>query len=183
MDFTSSMLSAAAAAGYRRAEAAGLPKGWIREEIPRFANNFHNGSPAAAAPTFQNGTKPAVDVLYYSPRGHVVRSKPELVKAIGDQADMTAFDYQSGKFNPLLVRATVKPGPSVSGSAGRKSSKPVSTSAGLAAAAAAANSNSAANLAREAALVPPIRQTASIFKQPVTVWKNHEANGVRLLDR
>lgn len=34
-------------------------------------------------------------------------------------------------------------------------------------------------LRSDASLVPPIRQTASIFKQPVTVVRNHENNKVK----
>lgn len=35
------------------------------------------------------------------------------------------------------------------------------------------------NLRSDVSLVPPIRQTASIFKQPVTVVRNHEPNKVK----
>ena len=163
--------------GIIRQPVAGLPRGWIREQIPR----YHANATSAYGNGFANG-KLTYDVVYYSPKGVKVKSKPELARALGDQYDVTAFDFQTGKINPLLMRTSAKPGPSAhggGGSAGRKSSKPVSTSAGLAAAAAASNGTAGPGVSRtpETVLVPPIRQTASIFKQPVTVKKNIRVRG------
>ena len=34
----------------------------------------------------------------------ICRSKPELLKALGEHYDLTAFDYMTGKINPLLLK-------------------------------------------------------------------------------
>ena len=31
-------------------------------------------------------------------------SKPDLVKALGEHYDLTAFDYMTGKINPMLLK-------------------------------------------------------------------------------
>ena len=74
-----------------RTQCSALPKGWIREEVPRLSNNIH-------------GAAGKVDVFYLSPSGVKIRSKQELTKALGDHYDMSAFDYMTGKINPLLLR-------------------------------------------------------------------------------
>jgi len=120
----------------RRFECPTLPKGWYREEVTR-----KTGLSAGKS-----------DVYYFSPGGLKVRSKPELIKLLGDQYDLSMFDFKSGKLNPGLIRKPAKqkkPEPPVQPEPTRKRA--------------------------DASLVPPIRQTASIFKQPVTVFKTHEA--------
>lgn len=115
-------------------ECSSLPQGWYREEVPR-----KSGLSAGK-----------VDVYYYSPLGQKVRSKPELIKLLGDQCDLTLFDFQSGKLDPGLAKQLAKQ---------KKPKKP----------------QDIRNNPTEESLVPPIRQTASIFKQPVTLVKNHES--------
>ncbi len=90
------------------------------------------------------------------------RNKPELVKALGEHYDLSAFDYITGKINPLLLKTKTA---AAAGTGSGDSNKRKSTPNG--------NRSSAHDLAKtiraDASLVPPIRQTASIFKQPVTV--------------
>lgn len=50
----------------RRSECSALPKGWIREEVPRASGTISAGK--------------AVEVIYYAPSGRKVRTKPELIK-------------------------------------------------------------------------------------------------------
>jgi len=116
----------------RRFECSTLPKGWYREEVTR-----KTGLSAGKS-----------DVYYFSPSGMKVRSKPELIKLLGDQYDLSMFDFKSGKVNSSLIRKPAK----------QKKPEPAPEPK-----------------KRTESLVPPIRQTASIFKQPVTVFKTHEA--------
>jgi len=90
-----------------------------------------------------------VDVCYYSPDGHKYESKPQLFRAMSDTVDLSTFDFSTGKCNSLLARRPKKP---------------------------RANQYDFSNrgVRNDASLVPPIRQTASIFKQPVTVYKTQE---------
>jgi len=132
-----------------RTEAPALPKGWIREEVPRSAGGI-------------SGNRKS-DVYYISPSGKRIRSKPELLKILGEHYDLSTFDYHSGKLNPALATTNGK-------SNGGSKSK----------------SNGGGNrydftrsLKNDANLVPPIRQTASIFKQPVTVHKSSSENKVK----
>ncbi|XP_076465090.1 methyl-CpG-binding domain protein 2-like [Babylonia areolata] len=87
------------------------------------------------------------DVYYYSPDGKKIRSKPQLARLLGDTFDLSAFDFRTGR---------------VIYSAVRKSKR---------------QKGSAFDFARgvrvDSSLVLPIRQTASIFKQPVTVIRNN----------
>lgn len=89
-----------------------------------------------------------VDVYYYSPNGKKFRSKPQLARYLGDALDLATFDFRSGKINSLLLR---------------KNKKQRGT-----------QFDYSRGVRNDASLVPPIRQTASIFKQPVTVYKTQE---------
>ena len=97
------------------------------------------------------------DVYYYSPSGKKIRSKVELLRILGDHYDLAAFDYHSGKMNPALATTNGKSSGS-SGSGKGKSNGQSKTPYDF-----------TKSLRNDANLVPPIRQTASIFKQPVTV--------------
>ena len=95
-----------------------------------------------------------IDVYYWSPSGKKMRSKSELMRELGDTWDLTNFDFMSGK----MVASLMKGG-------GRKRD------------AKGSNKNAKASVNTNLNhLVPPIRQTASIFKQPVTVMKTHKTN-------
>nr|CAG4644215.1 EOG090X0BDJ [Lepidurus arcticus] len=94
-----------------------------------------------------------IDVFYYSPNGKKFRTKPQLARYLGDTIDLATFDFRTGKVNSGLLRKNRK----------QKGSQ-YDYSRGL------RNDNS---------LLPPIRQTASIFKQPVTLVKTQDSK-VRL---
>jgi len=131
-----------------RSECPALPRGWIREEVSRRSGL----------------TVGRTDVYHYTPTGKKLRSKQELIKLLGDQLDLSTFDYASGKLNASLIR------PKVAAGGGKQSA-----AAQRAAAKASQDARSNSLLRANNALLPPIRQTASIFKQPVTVVKMHEA--------
>jgi len=86
-----------------------------------------------------------IDVLYYSPSGKKFRTKPELARALGSSVDLTYFDFQTGKLSSAKKDMQLKKTSQVDYGRGIRS---------------------------DALLVPPIRQTASIFKQPITLVKN-----------
>lgn len=88
-----------------------------------------------------------VDVCYYSPSGKKFRSKPQLVRHMGTAIDLTTFDFRTGKVNSALLRKNRKKIQSDYNRGSRSDST----------------------------LVSPIRQTASIFKQPVTVMRSQES--------
>ena len=94
------------------------------------------------------------DVYYYSPSGKKIRSKVELLRILGDHYDLAAFDYHSGKMNPALATTNGKSSGTGKGKFNGQSKTPYDFTK---------------SLRNDANLVPPIRQTASIFKQPVTV--------------
>ncbi|OQR79363.1 methyl-CpG-binding domain protein 2-like [Tropilaelaps mercedesae] len=113
-----------------------LPKGWRREEQAR-----RLGLSAGK-----------VDVFYYGPDGQRYRSKQQLVRALGDSVDLTAFDFRSGKLSAVAARKARQQSRAAAGGNGGGPSYEYLR-----------------GLKAEACLVAPIRQTASIFKQPVTV--------------
>jgi len=166
-----------------RSECSALPKGWIREEYPRASGGISSKKS---------------DVYYVSPTGKRVRSKPELLKVLGsDRYDLTAFDFQTGKINTHLLRnaayaaaaaaAASSNATSVRGynvDSGRSSGKSVngrsgshSSSSATAPTATEAKPGTHDFTKQDSSLVPPIRQTASIFKQPVTVHKSSQKSG------
>ena len=97
-----------------------------------------------------------------------MRSKPELIKLLGDTVDLSTFDYSTGTMNSTLIKPRgrmpktakdkVRPGLTLK-------KCPYNIHQGDREDVLRANRTQTANL------VPPIRQTASIFKQPVTVFK------------
>lgn len=93
------------------------------------------------------------DVYYFSPNGIKVRSKPQLCKILGEGFDLTAFDFRTGK----VIQSQVRKSKRMKGS----------------------NFDYARGIRHDANLVLPIRQTASIFKQPVTVVKNRPESKTR----
>jgi len=92
-----------------------------------------------------------IDVYYHGPNGQKIKSKGELIKELGDRYDLSTFDYTAGKMHSSLIKP---------GGKSRKTTKKTSN-----------ETSPSTNLNN---LTPPIRQTASIFKQPVTVFKSHE---------
>ena len=66
------------------------------------------------------------DVYYYPPEGKPkCRSKPEMVKVLGDSVDLTGFDFSAGVFTSSIIkpRGGGKPRPG-SGARERASNKP-----------------------------------------------------------
>ncbi|XP_052102386.1 methyl-CpG-binding domain protein 2-like isoform X1 [Mytilus californianus] len=88
------------------------------------------------------------DVYYYSPDGKKVRSKPMMARYLGEGFDLSAFDFRTGKINHSSIRKSKRP-----------NSGPYDFARGI---------------RQDSSLSLPIRQTASIFKQPVTVKRIRE---------
>uniref|UniRef100_A0A8B9HFN6 Methyl-CpG binding domain protein 2 n=1 Tax=Astyanax mexicanus TaxID=7994 RepID=A0A8B9HFN6_ASTMX len=93
------------------------------------------------------------DVYYYSPTGKKFRSKPQLSRYLGNTVDLGCFDFRTGKMMPSKLQKNKQ----------RLRSENLSLSKGK------PDLNTAL----------PIRQTASIFKQPVTKVVNHPSNKVK----
>ncbi|KAJ8028954.1 Methyl-CpG-binding domain protein 2 [Holothuria leucospilota] len=93
------------------------------------------------------------DIYYFSPCGRKFRSKPQLARFLGDSFDLSAFDFRSGKQL----------------SSGARKSKRLKN----------IQYDYSRGLKHDASLVLPIRQTASIFKQPVTLKTNHGQNRIK----
>lgn len=89
----------------------------------------------------------------FSPCGRKFRSKPQLARFLGDSFDLSAFDFRSGKQL----------------SSGARKSKRLKN----------IQYDYSRGLKHDASLVLPIRQTASIFKQPVTLKTNHGQNRIK----
>ncbi|XP_069864001.1 methyl-CpG-binding domain protein 3 isoform X1 [Dipodomys merriami] len=93
------------------------------------------------------------DIFYYSPSGKKFRSKPQLARYLGGSMDLSTFDFRTGK---MLMSKMNKSRQRVRyDSSNQVKGKP--------------DLNTAL----------PVRQTASIFKQPVTKITNHPSNKVK----
>ena len=123
-----------------------LPKGWKKEEVVR-TRGISSG---------------IVDIVYVpsasseqatpSLVGRKFRSKLELQRFFGDKYDMSLLDYKSGKVSQVVWRK-------------QRRLKSI-----------AASNNVASAAKYDTYLNLPIRQTASIFKQPVNVVTNNHRN-------
>ena len=71
-------------------ECAALPKGWMREAVIRKKGRSVGKN----------------DVYYYTPDGKKIRTKNEMIKALGNTLDLSAFDYMSG----TMLSTLAKPG-------------------------------------------------------------------------
>uniref|UniRef100_A0A671LW20 Methyl-CpG-binding domain protein 3-like n=2 Tax=Sinocyclocheilus anshuiensis TaxID=1608454 RepID=A0A671LW20_9TELE len=92
------------------------------------------------------------DVYYFSPTGKKFRSKPQLARYLGNSMDLSSFDFRTGK---ILMSKLNKNRQRLRYDHGQSKGKPdLNTSL-------------------------PVRQTASIFKQPVTKVTNHPSNKVK----
>ncbi|XP_075885299.1 methyl-CpG-binding domain protein 2 [Nelusetta ayraudi] len=94
------------------------------------------------------------DVYYYSPSGKKFRSKPQLARCLGNAVDLGCFDFRTGKMMPGKLQKNKQ----------RLRHDPLSLAKG-----GKPDLNTAL----------PIRQTASIFKQPVTKVTSHPSNKVK----
>ncbi|XP_020725715.2 methyl-CpG-binding domain protein 3 isoform X1 [Odocoileus virginianus] len=93
------------------------------------------------------------DVFYYSPSGKKFRSKPQLARYLGGSMDLSTFDFRTGK---MLMSKVNK---------GRQRVR--------------YDSPSQVKGKPDLNTALPVRQTASIFKQPVTKITNHPSNKVK----
>lgn len=89
-----------------------------------------------------------VDIIYHSPCGKKLHSRSEVLQMLKGAIPALAFDFRSGKVNSLQKHRNKQRNSQFEYSRG---------------------------IRNDASLVPPIRQTASIFKQPVTVFKTQES--------
>ncbi|XP_056288148.1 methyl-CpG-binding domain protein 2 [Pseudoliparis swirei] len=94
------------------------------------------------------------DVYYYSPSGKKFRSKPQLSRYLGNEVDLGCFDFRTGKIAPGKLQKNKQ----------RLRHDPLGLAKG-----GKPDLNTAL----------PIRQTASIFKQPVTMVTSHPGNKVK----
>ncbi|XP_017002657.2 methyl-CpG-binding domain protein 3 isoform X2 [Drosophila takahashii] len=171
------------------------------------SSNNNNSSSSATASSNNNNNK--VDVFYYSPTGKRAEGRPQDIAVPDYQAGkMQQRALPSPSIS--LYRCSAMPLPltsgggngATSGSAANALKRKFARSQGAAAAAAppaataassaaAASSPSSANrqqqqielsraLRTDVSLVPPIRQTASIFKQPVTAIRNHSQDPAKV---
>ncbi|XP_053228934.1 methyl-CpG-binding domain protein 3 isoform X1 [Podarcis raffonei] len=93
------------------------------------------------------------DVYYYSPSGKKFRSKPQLARYLGNSMDLSTFDFRTGKM--LMSKVNKNRQRMRYDCSSQAKGKP--------------DLNTAL----------PVRQTASIFKQPVTKITNHPNNKVK----
>ncbi|XP_078277700.1 methyl-CpG-binding domain protein 2-like [Rhinoraja longicauda] len=94
------------------------------------------------------------DVYYYSPSGKKFRSKPQLSRYLGNSIDLNSFDFRTGKMIPNKLQRNKQ----------RLRNEAINQTKG--------------KLDLNTSL--PIRQTASIFKQPVTKVTDHPNNKVKM---
>ncbi|XP_055514578.1 methyl-CpG-binding domain protein 3a isoform X4 [Leucoraja erinacea] len=92
------------------------------------------------------------DVYYYSPSGKKFRSKPQLARYLGNSMDLSSFDFRTGK---MLISKLNKNRQRLRFDSANQGKPDLNTSL-------------------------PVRQTASIFKQPVTKVTNHPNNKVKM---
>ncbi|KAK1805951.1 hypothetical protein P4O66_012996 [Electrophorus voltai] len=93
------------------------------------------------------------DVYYFSPTGKKFRSKPQLARYLGNSMDLSSFDFRTGKM--LMSKLNKNRQRLRYDNNNQTKGKPdLNTSL-------------------------PVRQTASIFKQPVTKVTNHPSNKVK----
>ncbi|XP_041086503.1 methyl-CpG-binding domain protein 3 isoform X1 [Polyodon spathula] len=93
------------------------------------------------------------DVYYYSPSGKKFRSKPQLARYLGNSMDLSSFDFRTGK---MLMSKLNKNRQRLRYDANNQAKGKPDLNTSL-----------------------PVRQTASIFKQPVTKVTNHPSNKVK----
>ncbi|XP_056401008.1 methyl-CpG-binding domain protein 2 isoform X1 [Hyla sarda] len=139
----------------RRMDCPALPPGWKKEEVIR-----KSGLSAGKS-----------DVYYFSPSGKKFRSKPQLARYLGNSVDLSSFDFRTGKMMPSKLQKNKQRLRNDTLNQTKRLSGPY----GSCSLAAAGESQSKPDLNTTL----PIRQTASIFKQPVTKITNHPSNKVR----
>ncbi|KAJ1068286.1 hypothetical protein K5549_021368, partial [Capra hircus] len=97
------------------------------------------------------GGRPTIS--FFSPSGKKFRSKPQLARYLGNTVDLSSFDFRTGKMMPSKLQKNKQ----------RLRNDPLNQNKGK----------------PDLNTTLPIRQTASIFKQPVTKVTNHPSNKVK----
>uniref|UniRef100_A0A8C5DM59 MBD domain-containing protein n=1 Tax=Gouania willdenowi TaxID=441366 RepID=A0A8C5DM59_GOUWI len=158
----------------KRTDCPALPPGWKKEEVIR-----KSGLSAGKS-----------DVYYYSPTGKKFRSKPQLSRYLGNKVDLACFDFRTGKMMPgKLQKSKQKTRHDALSLA--KETMGMFTDSWLT----ALTTDSVVELdgfqllrgdgrrrtggKPDLSTALPIRQTASIFKQPVTKVTSHPGNKVK----
>uniref|UniRef100_A0A8C1XSY2 Methyl-CpG-binding domain protein 3-like n=2 Tax=Cyprinus carpio TaxID=7962 RepID=A0A8C1XSY2_CYPCA len=99
-------------------------------------------------------SRPTVFLLYQTiPTGKKFRSKPQLARYLGNSMDLSSFDFRTGKMLMSKLNKN-RQRPRYDNNSQTKGKPDLNTSL-------------------------PVRQTASIFKQPVTKVTNHPSNKVK----
>ncbi|TKS84090.1 Methyl-CpG-binding domain protein 2 [Collichthys lucidus] len=167
----------------KRTDCPALPPGWKKEEVIR-----KSGLSAGKS-----------DVYYYSPSGKKFRSKPQLSRYLGNTVDLGCFDFRTGKMMPGKMQKNkqrlrhdplslakeseadkegskdrVKETGKEQCKEGRKEQGKEGNEEGRKE---GWEGRKGGKLDLNTAL--PIRQTASIFKQPVTKVTSHPGNKVK----
>lgn len=93
------------------------------------------------------------DVYYFSPTGKKFRSKPQLARYLGNSMDLSSFDFRTGK---MIFSKLNKNRQRLRYDQNNQNRGKPDLNTSL-----------------------PVRQTASIFKQPVTKVTNHPSNKVK----
>ncbi|KTF83212.1 hypothetical protein cypCar_00045914, partial [Cyprinus carpio] len=133
----------------KRTDCPALPPGWKKEEVIR-----KSGLSAGKSDVYYYSESNTMKPLRFSlPTGKKFRSKPQLSRYLGNSVDLGCFDFRTGKMMPGKMQKNKH----------RLRSDQLSLSKGK------PDLNTAL----------PIRQTASIFKQPVTKVVNHPNNKVK----
>ncbi|KAH8418542.1 hypothetical protein KR009_012160 [Drosophila setifemur] len=181
----------------KRVECSVLPKGWQRDEARKSGSSAN--SSISATNSSSNNNK--VDVFYYSPTGKRIESKRGEGLDIGNLDFPSGKMEQRPLPSPSisLYRCSAMPLPLTDGGGSgapalkRKFARSqLGQGSGTSAVTAASTASVTAStpttagnprqqqqielsraLRTDVSLVPPIRQTASIFKQPVTAIRNH----------
>ncbi|XP_018419231.1 PREDICTED: methyl-CpG-binding domain protein 3 isoform X2 [Nanorana parkeri] len=141
----------------KRWECSALPQGWKKEEVTR-----RSGLSAGKSDVYYYSKAPIRFNLKlkerwccYSgnPSGKKFRSKPQLARYLGNSMDLSTFDFRTGKM--LMSKINKNRQRMRYDGLNQSKGKP--------------DLNTAL----------PVRQTASIFKQPVTKVTNHPTNKVK----
>ncbi|XP_035379279.1 methyl-CpG-binding domain protein 3b isoform X3 [Electrophorus electricus] len=143
----------------KRWEYSALPKGWKREEVTRKSGlsagksdvYYFRGEEEEEEQRRERGE--AGRLFSLCPTGKKFRSKPQLARYLGNSMDLSSFDFRTGKM--LMSKLNKNRQRLRYDNNNQTKGKPdLNTSL-------------------------PVRQTASIFKQPVTKVTNHPSNKVK----
>nr|XP_040053666.1 methyl-CpG-binding domain protein 2 isoform X1 [Gasterosteus aculeatus aculeatus]XP_040053667.1 methyl-CpG-binding domain protein 2 isoform X1 [Gasterosteus aculeatus aculeatus] len=140
----------------KRSDCPALPPGWRKEKVIRKSGLSAGKSDVYyySPPTLWKRNPKKEKKISNDPSGKKFRSKPQLSRYLGNEVDLGCFDFRTGKMLPgKMQKNKQRLRHDLLGLA--KGGKP--------------DLNTAL----------PIRQTASIFKQPVTKVTSHPSNKVK----